>query len=83
MTTPREFFAQAHDRAEPLRARERQKMLAALYQPNATYNQILTRRAQEGDALWRQLPTTTHLAIAHYVEQREAYQAEHGEGDAS
>jgi hypothetical protein len=57
-------------------AKARQRELATLYRPNATYDRILARRAQEGDAFRRQLPTTTHIAVGHYVEQKAAYDAE-------
>ncbi len=81
--TPRDYLSRGHDWGEPVRAREHRRMLAALYQPNATYDGMLARRAEEGEAFWTQLPTATHLAIGHYLEQKAAYTAERKEGAAS
>ncbi len=78
-----DYLSRGHDWGERVHAQERQRMLAAMYEPNATYDGMLARRAEEGEAFWTQLPTTTHLAIGHYLEQKTAYTAERKEGAAS
>ncbi len=82
-TTPRDYLSRGHAWGERVNAQERRRMLAEMYQPNATYDGMLARRAEEGEAFWTQLPTTTHLAIGHYLEQRAAFQAERKGEDAS
>ncbi len=70
MTTAREYLSRGHAWNDPVHARERQRMLANLYQPNAEYDAIIARRALLGDAFWSTLPTTTHIALSHYLEQK-------------
>ncbi len=81
-TTPREHLARGHDYGEPVHARERQRMLAAMFRPDERCERLLQLRATD-PAAFRALGPTATLTVGHYDEQRAAHQAERKEGAAS